>query len=71
MVHELGLMELPDTLAQPGRTRLAAIAVQIMPIMIEEVDEKYPPAILWHMPRDQVPCINQVLKSTTYLNQVV
>ena len=28
-----------------------------MPITVEEVDRKYPPAILWHMPRDQVPYI--------------
>lgn len=54
MVHELAASDLPDALAAPGRKRLAAAAVQIMPIPIEGVDDEYPPAILWHMPRDEV-----------------
>jgi len=54
MVHELAASDLPESLAAPGRTRLAAAAVQIMPIPVGDVDDKYPPTILWHMPRDEV-----------------
>uniref|UniRef100_A0A7S4KYP8 Uncharacterized protein n=1 Tax=Guillardia theta TaxID=55529 RepID=A0A7S4KYP8_GUITH len=43
IVHALGISSEPP----------AAIAVQIMPVPPEHLTEKYPPAIFWHMPRDQ------------------
>ena len=63
MVHALGTLTLPDSLAAAGRARIAAVAVQIMPIDAHDMDEMYPPLILWHMPRDA--------RSAAYISEAV